>query len=116
MHTAICAFDDRARAEEAVAELLRSGFAGHDVHLEHKDLPTTGHHSGTDRWDGMEREVAMDRGRLSSFMEFFTDLFSHQDLREQIAIYSQHVQGGKYVVVADTQDEAEAERARALLG
>ncbi len=116
MHTAICAFDDRARAEEAVASLERSGFARHDLHIAHKDLPATGPHSGTDRWDGMEREVAVDRGRLMSFMQFFTELFSHQDLSEQIAIYSQHVQGGKYVVVVDTHDEAEVERARTLLG
>jgi hypothetical protein len=116
MHTAICAFDDQARAEQAVDGLVRSGFARHDLHIEHKDLPASGRHSGTDRWDGMEREVAMDRGRLTSFMQFFTDLFSHQDLREQIDLYSDHVLAGKYVVVADTHNEADVERARALLG
>ena len=116
MHTAICAFDDQARADQAVDSLVRSGFARHDVHIEHKHLDTTGRHSGTDRWDGMEREVAVDRGRLSSFMDFFGDLFSHRDMRDQVDMYSQHVHGGRFVVVVDTHDQAEAERARALLG
>jgi len=116
MHTAICAFDDQARADEAVDSLVRSGFARHDVHIEHKHLATSGHHSGTDRWDGMEREVAVDRSRLASFMDFFGDLFSHRDMRDQVDMYSQHVHGGKFVVVVDTHDQAEAERARAMLG
>ncbi|MDB5956034.1 hypothetical protein [Ramlibacter sp.] len=116
MHTAICTFDDQARAEQAVASLMGAGFARHDLHIEHKGLGNPGPHSGTDGWDGMEREVAVDRGRLSSFMQFFGDLFSHVDLSEQVDAYSQHVQGGKYVVVVDTHDQADAERARTLLG
>jgi len=115
MHTAICAFEDRARAEQAVDDLVRSGFARHDLHIEHKDLATTGQ-SGTGRLDGMEREAAVDHGRLSSVVDFFGDLFSHRDLRDQVDLYSEHVQGGRYVLVADAQDEAEAQRARAVLG
>ena len=115
MHTAICAFDDHARAEQAVDSLVRSGFARHDLHIEHKELASPAHHSGTDRWDGMEREVAMDRGRLMPFMQFFSELFSHRDMSDQVDLYSQHVQGGKFVLVVDTHDQAEAERARTLL-
>lgn len=112
MHTAICAFDSRSRAEQARDELVRSGFARHDVHLEHRDLYGE-HHDANDRWDGMEREIAVDRGVLSSFGHFFASLFGvdhgHADT------YAQHVERGSYVVVVDAHDEAEADRARTML-
>lgn len=38
MHTAICAFDDRARADEARQRLLQEGFARHDVRVEEKHM------------------------------------------------------------------------------
>jgi len=112
MHTAICAFDDRSRAEQARDELVRSGFARHDVHIEHKELHA-GHPDANDRWDGMEREIAVDRGVLSSFGHFFASLFGRDD--GHVDRYAKHVERGGYVVVVDTRDEAEAERARTVL-
>jgi hypothetical protein len=114
MHTAICAFDDRARAEQATDSLVRAGFARHDVHIEHKDLQRAGR-AANDQWDGMEREIAVDRGVLSSFGHFFASLFGRDNPSGHADTYSQHVERGRYVVMVDTHDAAEAERARTLL-
>jgi hypothetical protein len=114
MHTAICAFDDKARAEQAVDSLVRSGFARHDVHIEHKHLHGEGGQTGTDRWDGMEREVAVDRHRLSAFGHFFARLLG-RDASDHIGTYAQHVERGNYVVVVDSDDPVQAERARTML-
>lgn len=121
MHTAICAFDDRMRAEQAADSLVRAGFARHDVHVEHKDAALerdrTQHHSAdaNDRWDGMEREVAVDRGVLENFGHFFASLFGRGTASDHTDTYSQHVEHGRYVVVVDTDSTEQAERARTLL-
>ncbi|HET8748388.1 MAG TPA: hypothetical protein VFM98_22520 [Ramlibacter sp.] len=114
MHTALCAFDDRARAEQAVDSLVRSGFARHDVHIEHKDLHGE-RSAANDQWDGMEREIAVDRGVLSSFGHFFASLLGRDNPSGHVDTYAQHVERGSYVVVVDAEDEAQAERARTLL-
>jgi hypothetical protein len=114
MHTAICAFDNRAGAEQAMDSLVRSGFARHDVHIEHKELHAESR-DANDRWDGMEREIAVDRGVLSSFGHFFASLFGRDNPSGHVDTYAQHVERGSYVVVVDAHDEAEAERARTLL-
>ena len=114
MHTAICAFDDRARAEQAVDSLVRSGFARDDVHIEHKDLHGAGP-AENDRWDGMEREIAVDRDVLSSFGHFFARLLGRDHPSGHVETYARHVERGNYVVVVDAGDEAEVERARTLL-
>lgn len=113
MHTAICAFDDRARAEHAMESLVRSGFGRHDVHIEHRDLrrerPTES------QWDGMEREIAVGPGVLSSFGRFFASLLGRDHPSGHVDTYAQHVESGRYVVVVDAHDAADAERARAML-
>ena len=114
MHTAICAFDDRHRAEQAADSLVNAGFARHDVHIEHKHARGE-HRDANDRWDGMEREIAVDRGVLSSFGHFFASLFGRDNPSGHVDTYSQHVEHGRYVVVVDADDPAEAERARTLL-
>ena len=114
MHTAICAFDDRQRAEQAADSLVRSGFDRNDVHIEHKHLHGE-HRDANDRWDGMEREIAVDRGVLASFGHFFASLFGRDDGAGPVDTYAQHVERGSYVVVVDAHDTAEAERARTVL-
>lgn len=66
MHTAICSFDDRAAAEQAVDRLVQSGFDRRDVHLEHQHVTSEGGAGAGDRWVGLEREVAVGRGILKS--------------------------------------------------
>src|SRR3954467_15689485 len=114
MHTAICAFDDRTRAEQAVDSLVQSGFARHDVHIEHKQLHAE-RPSANDQWDGMEREIAVDRGVLASFGHFFASLFGRDNPSGHVDTYSQYVERGSYVVVVDAHDQAEADRARSML-
>ncbi|MCC2635682.1 MAG: hypothetical protein K0S48_3568, partial [Ramlibacter sp.] len=36
MHTAICTFNDRATAEQAVQRLVQAGFDRDDVHIQHR--------------------------------------------------------------------------------
>lgn len=113
MHTAICTFDDRQRAEQAVNTLVQAGFARHDLHIEHKGLRTEG--DANDRWDGLEREVAVDRRVVASFGRFFARLFGKDEGTAHVDTYGRHVERGGYVVVVDTSNQAEADRARTLL-
>jgi hypothetical protein len=119
MHTAICAFDNRARAEQAVDDLVRAGFARHDVHIEHKDLHGERLHGegrdANDRWDGLEREIAVDPSVVARFGHFFDRLFGRERHPAHVDSYAQHVERGSYVVVVDGRDDAEAQRARTLL-
>lgn len=114
MHTTLCAFEDKARAEQARDELLRAGFARHDVHVEHRHAAAEAR-DANDRWDGLEREVAMDRSALSSFGHFFTSLFGRDNPHGHADRYSQRVERGEYVLVVDAHDAAEADRARSIL-
>ena len=120
MHTALCSFDDRAQAESAITRLELAGFDRRDVHLQHRDSAETGvaspgHHSGTERWDTMEREVAVDPGRLAKLGRFFTSLFGASDTHSHASSYAEAVERGSYVVVVDADDEPAAERASAVM-
>ena len=112
MHTAICAFDTHQQARRAVDALLAAGIPRHDVHIEHKHATSEGP-APNDQWDGLEREVAVDRGVLSSFGHFFTSLFGRDSGHADT--YTDHVERGGHVVVVDTEDEAQAQRVRTML-
>ena len=112
MHTAICAFDTHEQARRAVDELVAAGFPRHDVHIEHEHSTAEGR-APNDQWDGLEREVAVDRGVLSSFGHFFSSLFGRDDGHAET--YAGHVERGGHVVVVDARDDAEAQRASSLL-
>ena len=112
MHTAICAFQDRARAEEALAALVRAGFARDDLHMEYKRARAEGQ-PGSAR-EGDDQDVA-DRGVLSSFGHFFASLLGRDNPSGQVDTYAQHVERGAYVVVVDADDAQQAQQARALL-
>jgi hypothetical protein len=120
MHTALCSFDDRAQADRAMDRLVLAGFDRRDLHLQHRDngIPAAGapgHHSGTERWDTMEREVAVDPGRLAALGRFFTSLFGASDTHGHASSYAEVVERGSFVVVVDADDEAGAERAQSLM-
>lgn len=112
MHTAICAFEDRDRADQAVDSLVRAGFARHDVHVEHPQATAEGR--GTTR-GGLSGPPGDDRGVLSSFGHFFASLLGRDNPSGHVDTYSQHIERGGYVVVVDADDAAEAQRARTLL-
>lgn len=108
MHTALCAFDERGRAERARDSLLQAGFAADDVHIEHRHEPAETRSAGGDR-------DTSDRGVLSSFGHFFASLLGRDNPSGHADTYSQHVERGAYVVVVDAGDSAEAQRARDVL-
>jgi len=112
MHSAICAFDTHEQARGAVDALVAAGFPRHDVHIEHKHAAGGGR-APNDQWDGLEREVAVDRGVLSSFGHFFASLFGADDGHAET--YAGHVERGGHVVVVDARDDAEARRAGEVL-
>jgi hypothetical protein len=114
MHTAICVFEDQGRAEQAVDSLVRAGFARRDLHIQHKELAGQGE-DANDRWDALEREIAVDPGVVTAFGRFFARLFGRDHVRGHVDTYGRHVERGNYVVVVDAEDQAEAERARTLL-
>ena len=127
MHTAICTFDDRATAEQAVQRLVQSGFDRHDIHMEYRrsdgspmrnagDMEGGADHSAeapNDTWDGLEREVAVGRDVAAKF-SFFERLFgtSHADHAD---VYDSAAERGHCVVIVDAHDEASAERAQNVL-
>ena len=112
MHTAICAFDDKDRARQAVDSLVRAGFARDDVHIEHRHARDEDANS---RWDGMEREIAVSESSLANFGKFFAALLGRDHLSSHGDRYAGHVESGKYVVVVDSSDAAQAQRARDVL-
>lgn len=116
MHTAICSFDDQAQAQQAVDRLVQAGFDRGDVHLTHRHADGTEFgHDSNDAWDGMEREVAVDRKVIERFGHFFGRLFGKDDADGHVDTYSGAVERGLYVVVVDGRDEADAQRAQSVL-
>ncbi len=120
MHTAICTFDNRDTAQQAVDRLLQAGFDRHDIHMEHRHSdgsPMSGpehrQEPANDAWDGLEREVAVGPDLLHRFA-FFERLFGdkHADHAER---YKSAADRGHCVVVVDAKDEVEAERAQNVL-
>jgi len=116
MHSTLCAFDTHEQASDAVAALEREGFPRHDLHIEHRQAADE-RPAANDRWDGLEREVAVGRKALSSYGRFFADLLgrTHPDASGHADTYAGHVERGGYVVVLDAPDEAQAQRAGVLL-
>jgi hypothetical protein len=114
MHTAICAFDERERAQQAVDSLIRAGFNGGDIHIEHKTVSIEGDPLVDRKADDAQQPVR-DRGALSSFGAFFASLLGGDNPSGHGDTYSQHVERGSYVVVVDGKDASEAQRARTLL-
>lgn len=116
MHTAICSFENRADAEQAIESLVESGYDRHDIHLEHRHQDGSEYHrQDNDNWDGMEREIAMDRRVVRRLGAFFERLFGHDPGAGHVGAYSDAVERGLYVVVVDAHDEAGAARAQSML-
>jgi hypothetical protein len=113
MHTVICAFQDDATGREAIDQLTQCGFARQDMHLEHRTAQDVA--TGIANWDGLEREIAVDRGVARSFGAFFASVLGVDHPSGRVDTYTQHVESGGCVLVLDAHDEAEAQRARAIV-
>jgi hypothetical protein len=107
MHTAICTFEDRALAQQAVDRLLQAGFDRREVHLEHR------HADGTPMGevDGAEVRDHDVKGKFS----FFERLFGGGKHAPHAQTYSSAVERGLFVVLVEASSEPEAERAQNVL-
>jgi len=102
MHTAICTFEDRGLAEQAVARLVQAGFARHDIHMEQRHP------------DGSPMEERRDHDVVGKF-SFFERLFGAGKHAPHAQAYSSALEKGLYVVMVEHQDEAHAARAQDVL-
>lgn len=102
MHTAICTFEDRTLAEQAVERLVQSGFERREVHLEHR------HADGTPMGEHHDHDV------VAKF-SFFERLFGAGKHAPHADTYTSAVEKGLYVVLVESPDEAEAMRAQNVL-
>jgi hypothetical protein len=108
MHTAICTFEDRRQADDAAERLLQSGFARHEVHVEHR------HADGSPMAEAEGGSERRDHDVVGKF-SFFERLFGAGRHAPHADTYSSAVERGLYVVLVEAQDEAGAERAQAVL-
>jgi len=102
MHTAICTFEDRSLAEQAVDRLVQAGFSRRDIHLEQRHP------------DGSPMEERRDDDVVGKF-SFFERLFGAGRHAPHAQAYDSALQRGLYVVLVEHQEEAEAERAQGVL-
>jgi len=102
MHTAICTFEDRALAEQAVDRLVQAGFSRRDIHLEQRHP------------DGSPMEERRDHDVVGKF-SFFERLFGAGKHVPHAQAYQSALERGLYVVLVEHQEETEAERAQNVL-
>ncbi|HMA08093.1 MAG TPA: hypothetical protein VKP68_09530 [Ramlibacter sp.] len=116
MHTVISAFNDSQAAQRAVQRLVDAGFARDDVHLQAPSADDVQDAElGERTMHSPEREVAFDRGVLSSYGHFFTSLFGLDHPAGHAQTYTEAVRRGKSVVVVDAPDDQQADRASGLM-
>lgn len=107
-HTLVAVFDNRTDAQNAMNELLSSGFTRTDVRLSNAD-PTGQTDSVTGRSDlATDRSADGDTGITASIKNFFSDLFG-SDNAEHVSRYEGAVTRGHHVLtlVADSLPEVE---------
>jgi len=106
-HTLVAVFDNRSDAQNAMDELLASGFSRTDVNVSSAD-PT----GQTDSLTGSSGQIndTHEEGIGASIKHFFTGLFG-SDSPEHAARYSDAVTRGHHVLTVTTQSEPEVERA-----
>jgi hypothetical protein len=111
-HTLVAVFDNRSDAQNAVDELLASGYTRTNVNLSSAD-PT----GQTDSLTGTSEDVGMgvhEEGIGASIKHFFTNLFG-SDTSEHATRYSDAVTRGHHVVTLTTESEPEVERAADII-
>lgn len=110
MHTTICAFDERADAEQAMELLVQAGFPRYDMHVELRAAATEG--------PGMRRGSrlpAADRGTEEAFGRFMATLLGEDHPTRHVDSHAEQVERGSYVLVVDAHTQGQAELVRRLL-
>jgi len=109
-HTLVAVFDNRTDAQNAMNELLSSGFTRTDVRLSNAD-PTGQTDSLTGRSDlDTERSADGDTGITAGIKNFFSDLFG-SDNAEHVNRYEGAVTRGHHVLTLTADSLPEVERA-----
>lgn len=118
MHTVIAVFDEPRAAQAGADRLLQAGFAPEDVHLEGggAGAPETSSSRIRERTLATaEREIAVGPQVLTQVEHFFDRLLGAGEHARHARAYSEAVQRGGTVVVADAADAAQADAAAAVL-
>jgi hypothetical protein len=111
-HTLVAVFDNRSDAQNALDELLASGFTRTNVNLSSAD-PT----GMTDSVTGAREDIGSgvhEEGIGASIKHFFTNLFG-ADNDAHVSRYSDAVTRGHHVVTLTTESEPEVERAADII-
>lgn len=103
-HTLVAVFDNRGDAQNAMDELLRSGFGRGEVRLSEGDP------AGSAGTAGTSTRAADDGSITASIKHFFSDLFGGGQ-HDKARLYSDAVTRGHYVLTLTAADEPEVERA-----
>jgi len=112
-HTLVAVFDNRSDAQNAMDELLASGFTRDNVYVSSADL--TGQ-AGTSSYASSTMDTTTttatthEEGIGASIRHFFENLFG-SDNDEHVTRYSSAVSGGQHVLTLTTTSEPEVERA-----
>ncbi|MES3025858.1 MAG: YsnF/AvaK domain-containing protein [Pseudomonadota bacterium] len=104
-HTIAAVFDNRSSAQQAIDDLVASGFAREQVRLSEGDTTGMGAQSTTSTSATHE-----DQGIGASIKNFFSDMFGG-DNSQDARMYSEAVSRGNYVVTLTAGSESEVERA-----
>jgi len=110
-HTLLAVFDNRGDAQNAMNELLASGFNSTDVNLSSGD--TMGQ-AGSLTGSTARSDTTHEEGFGSSIANFFNGLFG-SDNDEHVSRYSNAVGNGRHVLSLVTQSEPEVERAADII-
>lgn len=107
-HTLLAVFDNRKDAQQALDDLVASGFSRQEARLSEGD-PTG--QSALPGSAGTRSDTTADDGSFgSSIRNFFSDIFG-TDRSEHAQMYSDAVTRGHYVLTVNTDSEPEVERA-----
>ena len=103
-HTLVAVFDNRSDAQNAMDELLASGFTRDNVNVSSADL------AGTTTTTGTTLGTSHEEGVGASIKHFFENLFG-ADNDEHATRYSSYVASGRHVLTVTAASEPEVERA-----
>ena len=110
-HTLVAVFDNRTDAQNALNELLSSGFTRTDVRLSSTDADTTGQSDSLSTSSDLDtaRSADGDTGITASIKNFFGDLFG-SDNAEHVNRYEGAVNSGRHVLTLVANSLPEVER------
>ncbi len=110
-HTLVAVFDNRSDAQQALEDLVSSGFSRQDVRLSEGDPSGDASRSLSGSTSTTTTSSTADDGSIgSSIKNFFSDLFG-TDRSEQAQMYSEAVNRGHHVLTLTADSEPEVERA-----